>query len=47
MKREVYKKSQLVLTNSVGTVDDWDKKAIDKRQKDLAELAVKIWKLKP
>lgn len=47
VKRKVYETSELFLTNGVAAVGDWNKEAIDERQKHLAELALKAWKLKP
>lgn len=46
-KREIYAKSDLLLTKKVVEWDEWNKEAIEKRQKYLAELAVKAWKIEP
>lgn len=46
-KRDIYSKSDLLLTRKVAERDDWDKQAIDTRQKWLAELAVKAWSVEP
>jgi len=44
-KREFCANSELSLTKMVASYTQWDKKAIDKRQKYMAELAVKAWNL--
>jgi hypothetical protein len=44
-KRKVYEKSELNLTREVAEFDSWDKEAIENRQKSLAGIAVKTWKL--
>lgn len=45
-KREIYAKSDLLLTKKVAEFDEWDKKAIEKRQDYMAQLAVEAWKIK-
>jgi hypothetical protein len=45
VKRGVYEKSELLLTKSVAASTNWNKEAIDKRQKHLADLAVRAWKI--
>ena len=42
-KKEDYKKSKFELTKQIGNDSVWTKLEIDKRQKRMAELAVKIW----
>jgi hypothetical protein len=44
-KRTVLAKSEYVLTSRVGKLGDWTPQAIDKRQRQLAELAVRAWPL--
>ena len=46
-KRDIYKESELLLTKAVAKCDEWNKKAIEERQRDLAELAVKAWSIEP
>lgn len=45
-KREIYAKSNLLLTQRVAEFKKWNKKAIDEHQAFLAKLAVKAWKIK-
>jgi len=42
-KKEYYKKSRLSITHSLHKYSKWDYEEIDKRQKDLYELAKNIW----
>lgn len=42
-KRLLYKVSNLKLTRKVAGYTDWGKEEIDKRQSELAKLAVKTW----
>lgn len=44
-KRKIYNKSAFVLTAQIGGLDSWSVDAIEKRQKKMAELAVKTWPL--
>ena len=44
-KREIYEKSDLCLTKQVAKYAKWNKETIEERQKHLADLAVKTWKL--
>ena len=44
-KKPVYKESAYLLTNQLADVRKWDIAAIEKRQKVLADLAVKTWQL--
>jgi hypothetical protein len=46
-KRDVYAKSDLLLTKKVAELNEWTKEAIEERQNYLAELAVQAWKIKP
>jgi hypothetical protein len=45
VKRDIYEKSDLNLTKLVATYQQWNIETIENRQNDLAELALKIWKL--
>jgi hypothetical protein len=45
-KAKALAKSKLLLTREVGALPSWDIKAIDDRQAQLAQLAVKAWPLK-
>ncbi|TGM82439.1 DUF262 domain-containing protein [Leptospira mtsangambouensis] len=45
-KKSVYQTSMFKLTNSLVHLSEWNKDSIDKRQSELAKLAVKAWKLK-
>lgn len=42
-KKESYKDSVIVLNKSLLDYDMWNKETIEKRQKELADLALKIW----
>jgi len=44
-KKKVYKNSAFILTNQISDLETWDVDKIDKRQKKMAELAVKTWPL--
>lgn len=44
-KKTVYQKSKLILTSDVGKAEKWTTAEIVKRQKSLAELAVRRWRL--
>lgn len=46
-KAEVLAKSKISTTREIATSTNWDTKAIDERQKQMAILAVKAWPLKP
>lgn len=43
-KREVYKKSKIEPNKDICNYDEWNKFAIEDRQKQLAQYALKIWK---
>ncbi|MHB9006193.1 MAG: GmrSD restriction endonuclease domain-containing protein, partial [Limisphaerales bacterium] len=43
IKRPILASSPYVLTNQIGTVNQWDPDAITERQIGLATLAVKAW----
>jgi hypothetical protein len=43
VKKPVLASSRLVLTNMVGEETDWTPEAIERRQADLAKLAIKTW----
>lgn len=45
-KKTSLSQSKFKLTSEVGAAPKWDKKAIEIRQKELAELAIKTWPLK-
>ena len=42
-KKEIYKKSEIKMTRDLVSIDDWTTFTIVKRQKDFAEIALKIW----
>lgn len=44
-KKMVYMESSFGFTKSIAECDKWDKQAIENRQNDMAELAVKIWSI--
>ncbi len=44
-KKEHYKDSAFIFTRELANEDSWGKKAIDSRQKKMAEVAVKHWSL--
>jgi hypothetical protein len=44
-KRKRYKDYDLILTREVSELENWSKTTIDKRQKELAKLAVKAWRI--
>jgi hypothetical protein len=44
-KKKAYKRSTFLLTNQVGELKEWGVKQIESRQKTLATLAVKTWKI--
>jgi len=43
IKKEKYKNSELWITNSLFNYDEWTIETIKRRQKELAEIAVKTW----
>ncbi len=45
-KKSFYAKSEYKLTASLAQLSQWDGNAIDQRQKDLADLAVRTWPIK-
>lgn len=45
-KKSVYKKSQLILTKQLADFELWDSNAIEKRQEDMADIAVKLWSVR-
>jgi len=45
VKREKYKKSEVFITKSLNKYKEWTTESINKRQKEFAERAVKIWSL--
>lgn len=47
VKREIYGKSDLLLTKKVAELDEWTKETIENRQNYLAPLAIAAWKIKP
>ena len=47
VKREIYAKSDLLLTKRVAALDKWTTAAIKNRQNYLAQLAIEVWKIKP
>lgn len=44
-KKEIFKKSLVVLSQEIAQATDWSPKEIQKRQKRLAKLAAKVWEL--
>lgn len=45
-KKKIYKKSKIAITKSlVNYVGDWKPEYIEKRQEELAEIAIKVWSL--
>ena len=47
VKREIYAKSDLMLTKKVVEHIEWTKETIENRQNYLAQLAVEAWKITP
>lgn len=45
-KRTAYKKSSFRFTSMLGDCKQWDKTAIENRQREMAKVAVKIWSVK-
>ncbi len=43
-KKDIYSKSQIKLTRDLSKLDKWDINSIKKRQEELADIAVEIWK---
>lgn len=46
-KKPTYQKAGLALTRSLAEFEDWDPKAIEKRQAELGDLAPKVWPRTP
>ena len=46
-KRTVYSHADLLLTKDIAKEQDWSPEAIDKRQEELAKLALKVWPRNP
>jgi hypothetical protein len=46
-KREIYAKSDLLITKKVAKFKNWNKETIENQQNYLAQLAVEVWKIKP
>lgn len=46
-KAKALAQSKISMTRGIPTATNWDTKAIDQRQKEMAKLAVKAWPLKP
>lgn len=44
-KKRVYETSEINLTKKICYYDNWDETTIEKRQKDLAKIAIQIWKI--
>jgi len=44
-KKKKYKESEIWITSTLASYDDWAIESINKRQNDLSELAVKTWSL--
>jgi uncharacterized protein with ParB-like and HNH nuclease domain len=45
-KKLAYAKSNFILTNKIADYDAWSKEAIENRQDQMAQLAVKLWSIK-
>lgn len=45
-KKEAFKKSQIIITRKITEYDTWLPADIEKRQEELADIAVKVWSLK-
>lgn len=43
-KKEMYKKSDIHITKSLGDYEDWGIEQIQQRQEELAQAALTIWK---
>ena len=43
-KKKAYEKSSFYFTKQLSDIQSWDKKAIEQRQEEMADLAVKHWK---
>lgn len=43
-KKEVYAQSDLLLTRRVAEFDTWNRETVDKRQREMARLAVALWR---
>lgn len=44
-KKEVYKRSKLIVTNSICQYEEWNENSIENRQKGLFEIAKEVWKV--
>jgi hypothetical protein len=44
IKKNHYKKSEILLTNSVAKYDQWNRQSVERRQAHLADLAVAFWR---
>lgn len=45
VKKDMYKKSKITISNDIKNYDHWDIKTIEKRQEQLGEIAIKRWSL--
>lgn len=45
-KKSLYKKSAFFLTKSLGDYEQWDKTAVENRQREMAKIAVRMWSVK-
>lgn len=45
VKKDIYKQSEILITNSLADYDNWTTDYIEKRQKEFSEKAVEIWNL--
>lgn len=45
-KEEAYKNSEIIITKKLADYDAWNPADIEKRQKELADIAVKVWSFK-
>ncbi|MGO9136237.1 MAG: DUF262 domain-containing protein [Syntrophales bacterium] len=46
-KREIFEKSDLLITQKAAKFKEWNKNAIEEQQNYLAQLAIEVWKIKP
>lgn len=47
IKREIYNKSDLLLTKMLAKYEKWNKENIEDRQNYMADLAIVAWTIKP
>jgi len=42
-KKNIYNRSEIVITKKLSELNTWDQQEIEKRQKEFAGQAIKIW----